>query len=217
MSKERFQLDAEVREILGKKVKQLRNQGLVPAVVYGRDFENVNITVDAKTLHHVLSQAGGSQLIELNIGDHAVPTLARDVQRDPIKGEILHVDFYRVAMDRLIRTTVPVVLVGEAPAVERSGAIMHQSLTGIEIEALPGDLPPHLDVDITGLAEVGQHVVAGDLVLPGGVRLVSDPSEVIARIDLLAEEPVEEEPVLEEASAEPELVRRRAEEEEGEE
>src|SRR5574341_246829 len=210
MSKEKFQLDAGIREIVGKKVKQLRNQGYVPAVVYGPNFENFNLVVDAKALRQILLHAGGTQLIELNIGGDPVQTLARDVQRNPITGDILHVDFYRVAMDRPIRANIPVVIVGEAPAVARGGAILHHMATAIEVEALPADLPPHIDVDVSGLTEPGRNIAVADLRLPHNIRLLSDPAELLVKIDLPVAEVEEVEPVAEEEAApEPELVRRR--------
>lgn len=218
MTKDSFQLDAEVRDIVGKKVKQLRRAGYVPAVVYGPNFENVNIAIDAKTLRHVLLQAGGTQLIDLNIGGDAVPTLARVVQRDPLRGEILHVDFYRVALDRPIRADVPLNFAGESPIVARGEGILHTFATSLSIEALPADLPSHLDVDLTYLTEVGQHITAADLPLPRRLKLITDENELLVKIDLPIAEPVEEETLLvEEESAEPELVRKGKGEEEEEE
>jgi large subunit ribosomal protein L25 len=210
-----YQLDAEMREILGKKVKRLRRQGIVPAVVYGPDFENLNIQLDARTLRQVLMQAGGTQLIELHVGDKAIPTLAREVQRNPLRGDIMHVDFYRVAMDRPIRADVPLMLVGESPLVATGEAILVHMTTSVEIEALPAQLPPHIEVDLSALMEMGQNISAGDLPLPTAVTLIGDPDELIVRLDYPQVEVVEEEITLE-AAAEPEIIReRKAEEEEG--
>ncbi len=209
-----YQLEAEIREILGKKVKQLRRRGLVPAIVYGPQFENINLQVNARALQQALMQAGGTQLIELNIGGQLIPTLARDVQRDPLRGDILHVDFYRVAMDRPIRADIPLVLVDESPLVATGEAILLHLATTVEVEALPASLPSHIEVDLSTLTEMGQPILASDLSLPAGVTLVSDPDELIAKLDYPSAEIVEEE-IIGEAPAEPEVIReRRAEEEE---
>ncbi len=213
---QKYSLEASPREIVGKKVKQLRRQGMVPAVVYGRESEPINLTVDHKALRSVLAHAGGTQLIALQVGSQSIPALAREVQRDPIAGNILHVDFYRVAMDRLIRAEVPVVVVGESPVVaSREGILIHLT-NSVEVEALPADLPPSIQVEASTLTAVGQHILVSDLPVPAGVRIVTDPGELILKIDQPMTAEVEEALFVEPISADAvEVIReRRAEEEE---
>jgi large subunit ribosomal protein L25 len=211
-------LQAKKRKIIGKKVKQLRHEGQIPAVVYGPDSDPLPIQADGKELRQVLLEAGGTQLIELHVGKDKIPTLAREVQRDPVRGEPLHVDFYRVAMDRAIRAEVPVLVVNEPGVVTSGAAIVVHPLTSLEIEALPADLPPHIEVDMSELTEIGDQLLVGDLDLPDTLTMVSSPEELVVRIDYAAtlelEEEEEEEELLEEMlPGEVEVITERREEE----
>jgi large subunit ribosomal protein L25 len=219
---ETITLEAEERKIIGKKVKQLRRVGVVPAIVYGPEFTPLSIALDEKELRMALRKAGGTQLIELSVGKTKIPTLVRDVQRDPIRGDLYHVDFYRVALDRAIRAEVPIVLVNEPPIVTSKEAAVFQGLNTVEVEALPADLPPHIEVDISGLEEIGMQLLVSDLVASDEFTITTGEEELIVRIDYaqaLEEEEEEEEEFPELVSAEPEVIteRREAEEEEEEE
>lgn len=213
---EMLTLAASKREIVGKKVKQLRRKGLIPAVLYGPGTEPLNLTVDQRELRRVLAVAGGTQFIELHVDDERIPSLARAVQRDYLRDEILHVDFYRVAMDRPVTVEVPLIFVNEAPLAESGAAVLMTLATALEIEALPAYLPPHIDVDLSRLQEIGDQILARDLVLPQGVKLLTDPDEVIVKLEppeLVAEE--EELPGVPVSAEDVEVItRRRVEEEE---
>jgi len=217
---QKFTLEASPRDLVGKKVKQLRKQGMVPAVVYGPGSENMNITVNTKAVRQVLMHAGGTQLIEINVDGSAIPTLARSVQRDHVRGELLHIDFYRVAMDRLIRADIPLNFVGESPLEASNEAIVVTFLSNVEVEALPGELPPSIEVDTSILTEIGQHILVSDLVTDGSVRVTTDPTELVVRLDHPHVISDEEEPGLgeEELSAgEVEVIRERHDDEEDDE
>lgn len=214
---ESIELKAEAREATGRQVKHLRREGLVPAVMYGSDMDATLLQIDAKTLGRVLAQAGTHQLISLKIGRKKPQlTLARDIQRDPVRRNYLHVDFFAVKMDQKITARVPVVLEGESPAVE-AGGILTQALNEIEVECLPQDLIGSVVVNIEGLAAINDAITVADLTVPSEVALLADPDTLVVRIEApRSEEELEalEEPV----SAEPEVVRKaREEEEEGEE
>jgi large subunit ribosomal protein L25 len=214
---EQIELKAEPRTLTGKQVRQVRNQGYVPAVVYGSNSEPTPIQVEGKTLHKVLSKAGGNTLIALQIGKKKpVPTLAREVQRDIIRHNILHVDFYRVVMTERITAEIPLVLTGEAPAVDEGGVLVH-GLSTVEVQCLPADLPSVIEVDLSSLAEFNDLVAVADLQVPSSVTVLSDPDSVIARIEAprIIEEEVEEIEEVE-VPAEPELVGRAETEEEEE-
>ncbi len=186
-------LEVSNRKIQGKKVKKLRRSGQIPAIVYGPGYEPLKVSIEQQSLRHILAQAGGTQLIELKIGKEKVPTLARKVQRDPIRGDILHVDFYRVAMDRSIRADVPILIVNESPAVTAGAGNVTHLLNSLEIEALPADLPPHIEVDISSLNQVGDQILVGDLKLADKLTVHTQAEEVIVKIDYLEALPEEEE------------------------
>ncbi len=193
---ERVELMAETRTVLGKRVKQLRQQGQTPAVLYGRSFDPVSLQFETRELQRVLSQVGGSQLIGIKIDRVEKPEMAlvRDVQRDFIRGDLLHVDFYRVDMAESLTTEVPLVIVGESPVAERNEGILLYGVSSIEIECLPGDLVDGIEVDITELVEVDQAIHVSDLAIPAGIGVLTDLDEMVARVvPLQAEEVFEEE------------------------
>ncbi|GAB4478518.1 MAG: 50S ribosomal protein L25/general stress protein Ctc [Anaerolineae bacterium] len=218
---EMISLEAAKRDIVGKQVRQLRREGLVPVVVYGPDFESLSLQVDARELRSVLKEAGGTHIINLKVGRETINTLARSVQRDPIRGDILHVDFYRVDLKRPIRAEVSVVVVGESPVVESGEGMVLHLLNNIEVEALPTNLPSHLEVDVSALNEIGATIYVRDLALPEGVEVHADPDEPVVKIDyapmLAEEEEGEEEETFLGESVDVEVIRERKEEEEEEE
>ncbi|MCK4741815.1 MAG: 50S ribosomal protein L25 [Anaerolineales bacterium] len=201
-------LNANVRKTIRKQVKALRRQGLLPAVMYGAGVEPLPLELDEKAASRALANVGRSTLIDLKVGKDTHKVLVREFQRDVIRRDILHVDFLVVAMDVVIRAVVPVVLVGEAPAMEELGGIIVSGLNEIEVEALPSDLPEQVSVDIEALVSMNDVITAGDLVLGAKVTLITDPDETIANvIAQMVEEEVEEVEVEElEEGVEPEMV-----------
>jgi large subunit ribosomal protein L25 len=202
--------------VKGKQVRALRRQGVLPAVLYGAGVEPTPLELSMLEASKILSRAGGSTLIDLSVGRKAHRVLVRDVQRDAITHALLHVDFLRVVMDVAIRTEVPVELVGEAPAVKELGGLLVTGLSHIEVEALPGDLPDRVTVDLESLTGVDDAISVGDLALGDGVKVLTESDELIARVIYQAEE-VEEEEVEEEVvevGAEPEVIERGKPEEE---
>ncbi len=215
---ESFKLDATVRDVVGKKVGRYRRAGQIPAVLYGPDFTPLNIFINEPDLRQVLGKAGGTHLIELQIGQDSIPALAREVQRDSVRGSLMHVDFYRVAMDRVIHTEVPVVLVGTSPAIARKEAIAIHPTNMVLIECLPADLPANIEVDISELANIGDQILVGDLKLPAAVKVLTAIDDLIVKLDYAeALAPAVEEEVVAPVSAEVEVITaRKPEEEEGE-
>jgi large subunit ribosomal protein L25 len=192
---EQIELKTQKRKVLGKKVKNLRREGLVPAVLYGHETDSVPLQVEERELNRVLAQAGGHRLIALKVGRarKRQMALARDVQWDVITGKPLHVDFYAVVMTEKITTEVPLLFVGEAPAAEEVGAMVLQGLDEVEIECLPGDLIEAIEVDLSGLEEIDQAIYVGDLRLPPTVDVLTDAEELVAKVTWAAAEEVEEE------------------------
>lgn len=215
---EALELTAEPRAVTGRRVKNLRQQGLVPAVIYGRGLEASPVQIDAKALTRVLDIAGTHQLIALKIGNQDPRmTLAREIQRDPIRRNYSHVDFYAVKMDEKVNALVPVVVVGVSPAVRDLDGILTHGLDQVEIECLPGDLIASIEVDVSSLTGLNDSLTVADLRAPETITILSDPDSMIVKIEpprLAEEEAVEEV----EVSAEPEvLTAARREEEEKEE
>ncbi|MBM4467404.1 MAG: 50S ribosomal protein L25 [Chloroflexi bacterium] len=204
---EQIELQTQKREVLGKKVKNLRREGLIPAVLYGHDIESLPLQIEERELNRVLTQAGGHRLIALKIGRAKNPqmALAREVQWDVITSRPLHVDFYAVVMTEKITTAVPLTLVGEAPAADQAGVILLQGLDEIEIECLPGDLIEAIEVDLSALKEMDQAIYVKDLRVSPAVEILTDPEELVAKVAWAAPEEVEEE-VVPVAPAEVEVI-----------
>lgn len=205
-------LSAQRRTVSGKQVRQLRRDGLIPATVYGRRTEPYSVQVEERALRTVMQRAGGNQLIRLQVGDgeetHMV--LLREIQREPVKRRTLHVDFYEVIMTERIRTEIPMMVVGTSPVVEHGDGLLYHGIEAVQVECLPTDLIPHIEVDVSKLTEVGQEITVGDLRLGDKYQILSDPSEVLARVLPVQEEVVEE--AAPEAEAEVEVVSHRPEE-----
>jgi len=223
--KGRVELEAKRRSLLGSKVKRLRREGWVPGVMYGHGFEAVPLKFDKYDLRDVLSQVGGSQLVNINVEDADGPEFAllREVQRDVISGDLLHVDFYRVMMTQTITTEIPLLTVGESPVAEQKEGILLHGVAEVEVECLPGDLVDAIEVDLSELTEVGQAILVEDLAVPSGIDVLTDPDEMIARLvpleEVELERPaaeIEEELIMGEEGEEVEVIGE-AEAEEGEE
>jgi len=210
------QLQAKKRTIIGKQVKSLRREGLIPGIVYGGEGDPIPVELDGRETTKILTQTSASTLITLKVGRKNHTVLLRDIQYDVIRREPIHVDFLEVAMDVTIRTTVPLEFIGEAPAVSDQGGILVTGLNEIEIEALPSDLPDKVSVDLEPLREIDSIITVGDIFIGEGVEVLSESDEVVAHIvyqeiEEIVEEEVEE---LVETLMEPELVDQVREEEE---
>lgn len=197
MKKENPKLKAAVRTITGKKVKQLRKQGLSPASIYGQKMEPVSIQIDSKELETVFAHSGESGLVELMVDDKTMPILFRNPQFHPLNGELIHVDCFKVNLKEKITSTVPVVLIGESPAV-KEGKILVEVTNEIEVEALPADFPENIEADLAKLETVDSVITVADLVIDKSkLEIKTDEAQVIAKV---------EEPKVEEEPAEAETV-----------
>ncbi len=210
---EEILLNAEQRQITGKMVKQLRHKGYVPGVLYGHYTEPINLRIEQRALYQAVQEAGMNRLITLNIKGIRDPrrVLVRELQRDAITHTMLHVDLYEVIMTERITTEVSIVLTGESPMVQDGEGLVFQGLDNIEIECLPGDLPPQIEVDITGLDVIDATILVSDLKLSDAIEILTDAEEIVVRILPPAREEIEEVVEVEEV-AEVEVV---GEEEEG--
>ncbi|SMB89464.1 LSU ribosomal protein L25P [Thermanaeromonas toyohensis ToBE] len=178
-------LTVQPRQKTGKgPARRLRQQGLLPAILYGRDAGNLPIMIKLKELQRVLEREGERALVKVHLEKDGARqeymALLREVQRDPIRGDLLHVDLYQVPAGEKITVTVPVVLEGEPRGVKAGGILQH-GLSELEIECLPADLPEAIVVDVSGL-DVGDHLTVADIKPPKGVKILSEPEGLIATV-----------------------------------
>jgi large subunit ribosomal protein L25 len=216
---EEIVLNMQPRTVVGKQVKALRREGNVPAVLYSSHGEPMILQANNRELLRVLARAGGSRLIKLNItgAKDAPMALVREVQREPIKGAVLHVDFFGVSMTEVIKVDVPIRYEGASPAVVRNEGVLIHAMDSIEIECLPGDLIDAIAIDVSILDKVGDVIRVSDLKVPATVKLLADGEATIARVSHLASEEVEAPTGAEAVVAEPEVIKKGKAEEEAEE
>jgi large subunit ribosomal protein L25 len=215
-------LKAEKRDVIGKQVKALRRAGKLPAVIYGRHTEPINVLLDAHSASLVLGRLTSSSLVTIDLDGKEYPALVREKQRDYIKNRLLHVDFLTVSLTETLRASVAVNLVGVSAAVKDFNAVLVINLQSLEVECLPADLPERIDVDISVLARPGEGIRVRDIKVSDKVRLLDDPDTMVAVATFAkVEEEVAAVPGAEgvtPAAGEPELaVERGKKEEEGEE
>lgn len=192
----KVELSVAPREVLGKKVKRLRREGVIPANVYGFAQDSIAIQVPKDDLVHLLRTAGRNDIIYLRLdGDEPRPTFIRQVQRNPVSDAILHVDFYQISLRKKVRMDVGVTLVGTAPAEQTYGGTLLHSLDHISVEGLPMDIPSAIEVDVSGLTEIDQAIHVAELSVPEGITVLTDSEQVVAKIAPPHVEKVEEEEV----------------------
>jgi large subunit ribosomal protein L25 len=192
---EQLELQAQPRKLTGKKVKRLRAAGVVPGVLYGSGVESKALKFDRREVENIVARAGSSRLIKVDVdGDDAnYMAIVRDMQRDIFKQFLVHVDLQALNMQELVRLPISVSLQGEAPGVEEMGGVLLQQIYEVEVECLPSNLIPSIDVDITGLTEIGDAIIVGDLDIPENIEVFADPDEVVVQITFIEEEEIEEE------------------------
>lgn len=195
-------LKAEERDLLGKKVKKLRREGLLPAHVYGKNLKTEHVSVSLPEFLKVFASTGETGLIDLKIGAEKVrPVLVRGVQIDPVGQTPLHIDFYQVNLKEKVTVPVPIILEGEEPELVHSGeAVVIQPLNQVEVEALPTEIPEHIVVSIEPLKAIGDAIYIASLQVPKGVTLLADPEAVVVKLDTAVTEEMQR--LLEEQQAE---------------
>ncbi|MEK7553099.1 MAG: 50S ribosomal protein L25 [Patescibacteria group bacterium] len=186
-----MELTVQKREILGKQLKGLRKQGFIPAEFYGREAENLHLSVLVKEFNKIFKEAGESAIIKLNVDGKKINALIHDVQKNSLTGAVSHIDFYGIKMDEKIRVNIPLLFGGESPAVKEGGVLI-KAIHELEIEALPADLPHHIEVDLGKLAVIGDSILVKDLNFSKGVKILINMETVIATV---VEPKVEEEVV----------------------
>lgn len=208
---EQIELAATRRTVKKGEAKRIRAEGRVPGIVYGYGFDSQPLAMEAVELRSVLGQAGASSLIHLRIDDAstAQPVLARDIQRDVLSGEPIHVDFLAVSMTEKITADVTVNLVGEPVSVTEGEGVLLQGANTLQIECLPSDLIRSLVVDVSEL-EFNSALYVADLEIPANITILADPEDLVAQVvpERLEEEEeeLEEEVLFEEEPADVEVI-----------
>ena len=177
-----FAITAETRKVIGKKNRALRREGYVPAVVYGPGSQPMSVQFPYRAIETTLMRAGGTNLIDIEIEGVKYPSLAREVQRDVVRGDILHVDFLAVDPNQRIRVEVPIVMEGRSPVVAAREGILIAGRSSLTLEVYPTDIRDRIVIDLSTLTELGAEVLVGDLAFGEQVTVHSDPNEMLAKI-----------------------------------
>lgn len=208
---EQITLEAKKRSEIGKRVKKVRKDGFIPAVIYGRNVDPIPISLEKLSATQILNKISSSTVLNLKIDGKDYAALVRDVQRDHIRNEFLHLDFLAVSLTEKLRTTVTISLVGEAPVLKEYEALIVPGISEVEVEALPQDLPEMIEVDISTLSEIGDAIYLKDIPVPANIKFLTDGEELIAVASSVKEEEEElaevaEEELEVEEKAEPEVI-----------
>lgn len=180
---ETVNLKAAIRTELGRQNKKLKAEKKIPGVLYGRGFENLNLTFEKKEFDKIFKSAGSSTIVDLNIdGQSPIKTLILEPQHDPITGYIIHADLYKVNMKEEIHTEIPLVFVGEAPAVKDLEGNLITSKDAVEVKCLPDKLVSEIEVDISVLKTFEDSIKISDLIIPEGIELLAEPEEIVAMV-----------------------------------
>jgi large subunit ribosomal protein L25 len=205
---ENIVLQASPRTIIGKQVRALRREGILPAVIYGHNIAPLAISMDFKQTSYVLAGVSSSHLIAIMVEGKEHNVLVQERQRDPVSDELVHVDFLEVSMTEKLRVTVRLVLRGDAPAVKTYNGVIVSNMEVVEVESLPGNLPEHLEVDLTSLKEIGDSLLVRDIPLPADVEMINEPDEIVVVVAAPISEAEEQLPEAELGGEEPEVIER---------
>jgi large subunit ribosomal protein L25 len=199
-------IKASARDVLGKKTRFMRREGTTPTHLFGHGIDSLPLQCDTAKLQRIIARAGMTRLIALEVEGDKEPrsVFIREIQREPCSGGLLHVDFYQVKSTEKIRVDVPIILIGEAPAMKEKGRTLTHSLTSLSVESLPDKLPPQIEVDLSPLEEVEQAIFVRDITLSPDVTIVTDPDQMVVRVSeaRVVEEEVAEAVPTEEVAAE---------------
>jgi large subunit ribosomal protein L25 len=205
-------LEAQTREPGTKnQARRVRRDGKIPAVVYGAGKESLSISVDPRVVTRILnSETGHNSIFDLSLNGEKTKAMIVDWQYEPIKGRLLHIDLKRIALDKVLRVSVPIFLIGEAAGVKQEGGILEQMLREVEVECLPADIPSHIDADVTELT-FGKVIRVSDLPHSAKIKFLTDENQPVAHVTSVKEEvAVTPEAAAEAAAApaEPEVIKK---------
>ena len=196
---DQIELKVNVRDVLGKKVRFLRRQGITPVHLYGHGIESVALQCDTSQLQGVLAEAGQTRLINLKFEGERRPrtVVIREVQKGIRPGELYHVDFYQVQMAEMMKVDVPIILVGESPVLKSRENMLSQDLNILNIQCLPANIPASIEIDTSVLTEIDQAIRVKDIELDDEITVLNDPELIVVRIIARPVEKLEEVEVAE--------------------
>ncbi len=180
-----LELLVKLRKEIGAKNKQVREQGFIPAVLYGQKIKNLNLSVKYQDFERIYKEAGESTLIKLKIAkdkEKERTVLIHDIAKDPVSGKFIHIDFNQVRMDQTTTVEVPLVFIGKSEAIERDGGVLIKSIQAVEAEALPQNLPNEIEVDISVLKTFDDNIYIKNLKVSDKVKLTADSEDLIASV-----------------------------------
>jgi len=198
-----LKLKAANREVLGKKTRFLRRQGITPTHVFGHSIKSLALQCDTVQLQRIIAQAGMTRPVNLTLEGEKLPrsVFIREIQQDAINKELFHVDFYQVRKGEKIKVDVPIVLVGEAPAMKGKGRMLVHGITSLSIECLPGNIPSQIEIDLSPLEDIDQAIHVKDIILDPEITVHVDSGQLVVKVsEAIVKEIVEE--VVEEVEAE---------------
>ena len=212
------ELKVDNRQVLGKKVRSLRRQGITPVHIFGQGIESMALQCDTVALRRTIAKTGRTGLINLKIGSERRPrtVVVREVQTEASTGEILHVDFGQIEMAEELTLEVPVVLIGESPALKSKDNTLAREMNTLTVRCLPANIPSEIELDTTSLTEPDQAIRVNDIELGEEVSILNDPELVVVRISSRPAEVIEEPVAVEEAVEAPETAAETEEETDGE-
>ena len=198
-----LKLKASPRDTVGKKNRFLRRDGITPTHVFGHNMESLALQCDTAELRRLMARAGRTQIIRLKVDSEKHPrnVLVREIQQDMVTQQILHVDFYQVKKGAKIVIDVPIILVGEAPALKTKGRMLAHGITSLNVECLPGSVPPQIEVDLSSLEDIEQAIHVKDIVLGEEVIVHTDQEQLVVKISH-AQMKAQEDEIIEEGEAE---------------
>ena len=200
-----LKIEATKRDVLGKRNRFLRSQGITPAHLFGHSLESISLQCDTDELKKIVARAGTTRLVILKVAGEKEPksVFVREIQKDVLGKHLLHVDFYQVRKGEKMTMDVPIVLVGEAPAMKGKGRLISRGITILSIECLPEKVPPQIEVDISSLLELEQAIHVRDIILDPDITVHVDPDQLVVKVTEIVIKAEEEKPVaVEEVAAE---------------
>jgi large subunit ribosomal protein L25 len=178
-----LQIRVDPRTVTGKHTKRLRAAGVVPGVVFGKTAGSVPVQLDAKALDQLYREAGRTSIVKVSVdGGQTTSVVIKSIQRHPLTGRALHVDFFAPDLTHEMTVEVPLAFIGEPPAIEATGGFLLTSLANLRVRALPSDLPHELTVDLTPLVDLESAIHVSDIAVADNVTVLNDPDEMVARV-----------------------------------
>ena len=197
----RYKLKVEKRKVLGKQVKKLRREGILPCNIYGKGIKSTAVQVPQADFDAVYKEAGETGLVDVELDGKLTPVLIHNMQKD-FRGNVLHADYFQVNLKEKVKTMVPLQIIGEPKAVLDKVGLLMNILSEVEVEALPEELPENIEVNVEHLANINEQVTVADLKVPAGVTVLTEPEQVISKIGELVTKEAQEEAATEAAAAE---------------